>query len=228
MSLRILSYIVLLCIALPFSESKAQISLNPVGIVLKENGVEPEETKTLEAGGETYQGAAPLEIRFMANIESPSATLRYEWNFASDEEFNDPISGSPRYEEETIFDFVTSGTFYVRLQVSDTETEDGPTSISDVFIIQVPESELKIPNAFSPNGDGINDVYKAKKGFKSIVEFRAIIFNRWGQKLFEWTDPNEGWDGTFNGKPVAQGVYFVNVKAKGADGRKFHIKKVLV
>lgn len=80
MSLRILSYIVLLCIALPFSESKAQISLNPVGIVLKENGVEPEETKTLEAGGETYQGAAPLEIRFMANIESPSATLRYEWN----------------------------------------------------------------------------------------------------------------------------------------------------
>ena len=44
MSLRILSYIVLLCIALPFSESKAQISLNPVGIVLKENGVEPEET----------------------------------------------------------------------------------------------------------------------------------------------------------------------------------------
>ncbi len=66
---------------------------------------------------------------------------------------------------------------------------------------------------------------RLKKGFKSIVEFRAIIFNRWGQKLFEWTDPNEGWDGTFNGKPVAQGVYFVNVKAKGADGRKFHIKK---
>ena len=35
----------------------------------------------------------------------------------------------------------------------------------------------------------------------------------------------KGWDGTFNGKPVAQGVYFVNVKATGADGKNFHIKK---
>ena len=60
---------------------------------------------------------------------------------------------------------------------------------------------------------------------KSIVEFRAIVFNRWGQKLYEWTDPAGGWDGKFNGKDVAQGVYFVNVKAKGADGRNFHIKR---
>ena len=217
MSLRILSYIVLLCIALPFSESKAQISLNPVGIVLKENGVEPEETKTLEAGGETYQGAAPLEIRFMANIESPSATLRYEWNFAYDAEFTDNYL-PPRYDEETTVPFDTSGTFYVRLQVTDTSVEDGPTSTSDIFVIQVPESELKIPNAFSPNGDGINDIFKVKHN--SLVSFNAVVFNRWGQKMYQWGFPDidKGWDGTSNGHQVPAGVYFIVIEARGSDG----------
>ncbi|CCZ11253.1 putative uncharacterized protein [Prevotella sp. CAG:1092] len=81
-----------------------------------------------------------------------------------------------------------------------------------------------MPNAFSPNGDGINDIYKAKEGYQSIVEFHAYIFNRWGQKLYEWTDPAGGWDGKYKGKDVAQGVYYCLVKAKGADGRKYDIK----
>ena len=81
-----------------------------------------------------------------------------------------------------------------------------------------------MPNAFSPNGDGINDVYKAKKGWQSITEFHAYIFNRWGQKLYEWSDPDGGWDGTYKGKEVKQGVYFCLVKAKGADGRNYNIK----
>ena len=82
-----------------------------------------------------------------------------------------------------------------------------------------------MPNAFSPNGDGINDVYKAKSGYQSLVEFHAYIFNRWGQKLYEWTNPADGWDGTYNGKDVKEGVYYVLVKAKGADGRKYNIKR---
>ena len=82
-----------------------------------------------------------------------------------------------------------------------------------------------MPNAFSPNEDGINDIYKAKNGYQSITEFHAYIFNRWGQKLYEWTDPAGGWDGKFNGKPVEEGVYFVLVEAKGADGKKYHIRR---
>ena len=89
------------------------------------------------------------------------------------------------------------------------------------------------PNAFSPNNDGTNDVYGAKgvndpqspAHWKSIVEFHAYIFNRWGQKLYEWTDPAGSWDGTFNGSPVKEGVYYVLVKAKGADGRVYNIRK---
>ena len=82
-----------------------------------------------------------------------------------------------------------------------------------------------MPNAFSPNGDGINDIYKAKSNYKSIVEFKAIILNRWGQKIYEWTDLNGGWDGTWHGSKVKAGVYFVIVKAKGADGRNYEIKR---
>ena len=81
-----------------------------------------------------------------------------------------------------------------------------------------------MPNAFSPNDDTFNDVYKAKRGWQSLVEFHAAIYNRWGQKLYEWDDPSGGWDGKFNGVDVKQGVYFCEVKAKGADGRKYHIR----
>ena len=90
--------------------------------------------------------------------------------------------------------------------------------------ISISTSKLDFPNAFSPNGDGTNDIYRAKPEYQSIVEFRAIIYNRWGQKLFEWTDPDDGWDGTYKGSPVKQGVYYCHVVAKGADGRRYNIK----
>jgi gliding motility-associated-like protein len=91
--------------------------------------------------------------------------------------------------------------------------------------VTISESKLTFPNAFSPNGDDKNPTFKPKE-CQSIVEFHAYIFNRWGQKLYEWTDPNaDGWDGTYNGKDVREGTYFILVKAKGADGREYNIRK---
>ena len=85
-------------------------------------------------------------------------------------------------------------------------------------------SRLIMPNAFSPNHDLINDFYKVKES-QNIVEFRATIFNRWGQKLYEWTNIEGGWDGTYRGQDVKQGTYFVLVKARGADGQTYNIRK---
>ncbi|MCF0209150.1 MAG: gliding motility-associated C-terminal domain-containing protein, partial [Bacteroidaceae bacterium] len=62
-------------------------------------------------------------------------------------------------------------------------------------------------------------------GAKSIVEFSAAILNRWGQVVFRFKDINDEWDGTYKGKPVKDGVYFLDVNAKGADGRVFRIRK---
>ena len=91
--------------------------------------------------------------------------------------------------------------------------------------VTISQSKMDVPNAFSPNGDGINDIFKVKDGYQSLTEFHAYIFNRWGQKLYEWSDPAGGWDGTFNGHEAKQGVYFVLIKAKGADGIQYNIKR---
>jgi len=63
-----------------------------------------------------------------------------------------------------------------------------------------------VPTAFTPNGDGINDVFKVSGlTFQNMVEFR--VFNRWGQEMFMTRDPKVGWDGTFHGTPQDMGVY---------------------
>jgi gliding motility-associated-like protein len=66
--------------------------------------------------------------------------------------------------------------------------------------------EIYMPTAFTPNGDGKNDVFKPfPVGIKNYTYFR--VFNRWGQMIFSTTDFNKGWDGTINGKPQPTGVY---------------------
>ena len=105
-------------------------------------------------------------------------------------------------------------------QAQEATGDDSLTSDSTVVLT----SSLVIPNAFSPNHDEINEVFKVKS-HQNIVEFHAYIFNRWGQKLYEWTDLEGGWDGTYPGKDVKQGTYFVLVKAKGADGQTYNIRK---
>ena len=105
-------------------------------------------------------------------------------------------------------------------QAQEATGDDSLSSDSTVVLT----SSLVIPNAFSPNHDEINEVFKVKS-HQNIVEFHAYIFNRGGQKLYEWTDREGGWDGTYQGKDVKQGTYFVLVKAKGADGQTYNIRK---
>lgn len=63
-----------------------------------------------------------------------------------------------------------------------------------------------IPNAFSNNGDGLNDFF-LPINFCPLDNYRLLILNRWGQIIFETTDPDTGWDGFYKGKRVEQGVY---------------------
>lgn len=177
-----------------------------------------------------YSGSAPVAATFSANPDNVGAyEAHYEWRFYT--QGNEDAPYLVRYDQDTQYTFTTSGTHLIVCYATfvlgtDTVTyakeywnETGPIRVS------ISESKLEMPNAFSPNGDGINDIYKPKSDYKSITEFHAYIFNRWGQKLYEWTDPSTGWDGKFKGKDVKQGVYFCLVKAKGADGKTYTIKK---
>ncbi|CAN5125677.1 hypothetical protein BH09BAC5_BH09BAC5_09420 [soil metagenome] len=67
------------------------------------------------------------------------------------------------------------------------------------------ESTLYIPNVFTPNGDGINEMFSV--GASGINNFQGMIYNRWGELLFTWNDFSSGWDGTYKGNLVSEGVY---------------------
>lgn len=194
--------------------------------------IDPQATFITDEGEETstsYSGSAPLTVVFHANAENVGMyTPHYEWRFTKEGETQPYLV---RYEEETEYTFTEAGSHRIVLYATFINGNDTIAYTKDYWqdaqpiTIQISESKLEMPNAFSPNGDGINDIYRAKNNYQSIVEFDAYIFNRWGQKIYEWHDPAGGWDGKFNGKDVKQGVYFVLVKAKGADGRKYNIKK---
>jgi gliding motility-associated-like protein len=70
---------------------------------------------------------------------------------------------------------------------------------------------LFIPNTFTPNGDGQNEIFKVSGA--SLSTFEATIFNRWGEKIYSWNDPETGWDGTFKGKSIDAGVYVYLITA---------------
>ncbi|MFN9883339.1 MAG: gliding motility-associated C-terminal domain-containing protein, partial [Bacteroidota bacterium] len=72
------------------------------------------------------------------------------------------------------------------------------------------------PSAFSPNGDGKNDLFRLL--VKGPVELNSfIVFNRWGQVVFETNDLNTGWNGQFNNTDQAVGTYVYSITAKNTD-----------
>ena len=72
-------------------------------------------------------------------------------------------------------------------------------------------TSLFMPTAFTPDSDGINDQFGAK-GI-NVRDFHLEVFNRWGEKIFESTDINTHWDGTYQGSAAQQGSYVYNVTA---------------
>ncbi|HEU4718109.1 MAG TPA: PKD domain-containing protein [Bacteroidia bacterium] len=86
-------------------------------------------------------------------------------------------------------------------------------SVSDTVTVDVVEAySLYLPSAFSPNGDGANDVYYVRGAGIKTLDF--IVFDRFGEKVFESTSVNDGWDGTFRGKDCETGIYVYYVKAE--------------
>jgi gliding motility-associated-like protein len=79
-----------------------------------------------------------------------------------------------------------------------------------------------LPNAFSPNGDGLNDVFNPIG--VSIENFHIEIYNQWGQQVFASNNILNGWDGTFKSSPSPQGTYYYQLSATGTEGEKYSEK----
>ena len=121
----------------------------------------------------------------------------YQWDFAG-------LGSSEQVHPQFTFPDQNEGSYPVCLVATNVYT------CSDTVCKQVnvkPELFLYVPNAFTPDGDGINDVFKASVSGVNPSEFQLLIFNRWGQLIFESVHEDAGWDGTFNGKKVQQDTY---------------------
>ena len=110
-------------------------------------------------------------------------------------------------------------------EVTVQDTITGCSETVNVWVNVSRERRVFIPNAFSPNEDGVNDLFTIFGDEKSIVNINSLqIFDRWGAKLFEASDlmPNiesEGWDGFFNGKKMGVGVFIYFAEIEFIDGR---------
>ncbi len=76
------------------------------------------------------------------------------------------------------------------------------------------ENDYSVPNAFTPNGDGNNDKFCLQGWSGCLTEFNVLIFNRWGEKVFESTDPDFCWDGLYKNIPLDPDVFVYVIKAK--------------
>ncbi len=100
-----------------------------------------------------------------------------------------------------------SGTYWVKIQFEQCSKTDTITVTGIAGL-----NALYIPSAFTPNGDGKNDILNAEGlGFTT---FKMQIFNRWGAKIFESTNPEQGWDGQYEGEEAPVGIYSYLIRYK--------------
>jgi gliding motility-associated-like protein len=140
-------------------------------------------------------------------------------------QFRNPSQGATSYlwnispfgtstDVEPQFSYTDSGFHPVQLiAISDQDCRD--TTEGQVYILT--NYRVFLPNAFSPKGDGLNDIFQPNmRGFSQSV-FR--IYNRWGELIFQSTD-NTGWDGTYRGQPVQEGVYIFTLSVLNLFGER--------
>ena len=190
------------------------------------------EVSEFAVGGE-FSGEAPVMVRLFANADDIDGySLVCSWEFTKEGESEPYLV---RYDKEVELDVRESGATLIQPRIVYTSLSDSEvvwefgTGEYEPFRVILAESSLEAPNAFSPNGDGINDYYNVYN-VKSIVSFSAAIYNRWGQQLYSWGIDQIGcedcgWDGTYKGKDVKPGVYYVVIDARGADGIKYEIRR---
>lgn len=104
--------------------------------------------------------------------------------------------------------------------------ESGCTDTFVQLIDVIPEVRYHLPNAFSPNNDGSNDEFRGKGRIDGATDFKFSIWNRWGELLFETSDPEAAWNGRKDntGKLSPNGVYVCIVTFNGPRGEPFEFK----
>lgn len=170
------------------------------------------ETPTASFGYSPIQPIANEAVQF--TFTGSNTITDYLW------EFGNPVLGNSTLQNPK-FAFPKASLFLVKLSVfneictAEIETE-----------LEINEADtLIIPNVFTPNKDGINDMFGAV-GY-GIKTYNLLIYNRWGEQLFNTNNFDIKWDGQYNGVACAEGVYFFIIDAVSNSGRDYNFNGTL-
>jgi gliding motility-associated-like protein len=142
-----------------------------------------------------FHGTDTLEMQAGDVLDAGTGLSSYLWNTGdSTESIVINAEGMYKVEMESPVGCLGSDSVYVNL-------------VSE----EIPEFDIFVPNAFSPNGDGVNDVFRVVAEGLSIVNCQLSIFDRWGSEVFSGEGVSTGWDGKKNGKNCPGGVYVYKI-----------------
>jgi gliding motility-associated-like protein len=146
--------------------------------------------------------------QLIAFINTTKGGTAWYWNFGD---------GSTAVDSFPNHSFAVSGNYQVYLLV--TTTGGCVDSVAETLVITAP---FMVPNVFTPNGDGINDVFHVKAG--AMQSYTLSIFNRWGEVVFSANNPNIDWGGRTNaGLEATTGTYFYKINAVDNEGTAYNL-----
>lgn len=154
-------------------------------------------------------------VQFTGMVESPpNTTPIWNWSFGD---------GDSSHVQNPSHYYTSAGNFPITLITYIPNSLNCTSTVTAQNINVVANPELFIPNTFTPNGDGHNDVFKVRGPQFAIFYF--AVYNRWGEMIFETTDPSQGWDGLYKGIKADSGAFGYYVKAKCSEGSEEIFKK---
>ena len=165
--------------------------------------------------GFTFSPEEPSNIEPTVTFTDESfEAARWNWDFGN---------GATSTVPSPVYTYPDTGLYEVVQVVTHVS---GCTDTLIQYIDVKPEVRYFIPNAFTPNNDSVNDEYLGVGIMEGATNFRMTIWNRWGELVFEATDPDEGWNGRKNnvGRDSPAGVYVVLVQFNGPRGELFELK----
>jgi gliding motility-associated-like protein len=144
-----------------------------------------------------------------------SAAVSWSWNFGDP---NDPLNNTSTLENP-VHVYSQPGTYCASLYV---ENSSGCRDTTEYCVVVEPEYSFYIPNAFTPDGDGLNDEFFGKG--ENISEYEMRIYDRWGNMMFYSDDLSKHWDGKVKGgsEAVEMDVYVYTINIKEGKNRIFH------
>ncbi|MBC7426161.1 MAG: gliding motility-associated C-terminal domain-containing protein [Bacteroidia bacterium] len=148
-----------------------------------------------------------VKVNFKAG--SANAFNKYSWVF--------PLGKSNGQDTQIIINDLFSGK--VILMVSNVNG-CADTTVKDIYIYPTGFS-MFMPDVFTPNDDGLNDIFKTE-GLKVASDFHFDIYNRWGEKLYTGNSPLNGWNGLYKDTKCPEGVYMYRISFKYLNGKTYN------